>query len=375
MKLGRKKLSDTQKVELVISNKTVVRVMIMVVLTILGLAALGKVADALVLIFIAFFLALALNAPVHWISQRLPGKRKGSRTLATSISFLIVVLVMAGIIALIVPPAVKQVTAFVKAAPELVENLRDKDTALGKLVHDNNLEETVSGLSDDVSEVAKQSTGSAVSTVGTVGATFVSLLTVLVMTFMMLVEGPRWIGYGKRLLENDNSNGRVEKNVTEMYKVVRGYVNGQVLLAFIAALMILPVMLLLNVPYAGALAPIVFLCGLIPMIGHYIGATVVTLVALSHSWVSALLILGFYILYQQIENYVVQPRVQASATNMSPLLVFASVIVGINLGGIIGGLVAIPVAGCIRVLLVDYLEAKGKISSSESKQILEDKKV
>lgn len=338
--------------------------MVMVVLTILGLAALNKVSDALILIFIAFFLAVALNAPVHWISEHLPGKRRGSRTLATAISFLIVVGILAGIVALIVPPAVKQVTSFVKAAPQLVENLRDKDSSLGRFVHDNNLEGTVSNLSDDISEVAKNSGSSAITTVGTVGAAFVGLLTVLVMTFMMLVEGPRWISLGQKLVGEDNRE-RVTKVVSGMYAVVRGYVNGQVTLAFIAAVMILPVMLLLHVPYAGALAPIVFLCGLIPMIGHYIGATLVTLVALSHSWVSALLILGYYILYQQIENYVVQPRIQANATNMSPLLVFASVIVGVNLGGILGGLVAIPVAGCLRIILIDYLQSKGRFAASK----------
>lgn len=373
MKLGRRKQDDAQKVELIISNRTVVRVMVMVVLTILGLAALNKVSHALILIFVAFFLALALNAPVHWIAEHLPGKRRGSRTLATSISFLIVVFILAGIIALIVPPAVKQVSSFIKATPELVDNLRDRDSALGRFIQDNNLEETVTNLSEDASEAAKRSGGSAVATVSTVGTAIVSILTVLVMTFMMLVEGPRWIGYGKRLLNEDNSD-RIVGIVKDMYKVVRGYVNGQVTLAFVAAIMLLPVMLLLHVPYAGALAPIVFLCGLIPMIGHYIGATIVTLVALSYSWVSALLVLGYYILYQQIENYVVQPRVQANATNMSPLLVFASVIVGVNLGGILGGLVAIPVAGCLRVLLVDYLENKGKISPAESRKILKEEK-
>lgn len=373
MKFGKRKSSEAQKIELVISNRTVIRVMVMVVLTVLGLAALNKVSHALVLIFVAFFLALALNAPVHWIAEHLPGKRRGSRTLATSISFLIVVFILAGIIALTVPPAVKQISSFVKATPELVNNLRDKDSALGRFVHDNNLEETVANLSDDVSDAAKKSTGSAVATVSTVGTAIVSILTVLVMTFMMLVEGPRWIGYGKRLL-NEDSSDRVVGIMRDMYKVVRGYVNGQVALAFVAAVMLLPAMLLLHVPYAGALAPIVFLCGLIPMIGHYIGATLVTLVALSYSWLSAILILGYYILYQQIENYVVQPRVQASATNMSPLLVFASVIVGINLGGILGGLVAIPVAGCLKVLLVDYLENKGKISSAESQELLKEKK-
>lgn len=353
-----------QTTEVVISNRTVIRVMIMVVLTILGLAALNKVSDALILVFTAFFLAVALNAPVHWISEHLPGKRRGSRTLATAISFLIVVGILAGIVALIVPPAVKQVSSFVKAAPQMVENLRDKNSALGRFVHDNNLEGAVSNLSDDISEVAKNSGSSAITTVSTVGTALIGALTVIVMTFMMLVEGPRWISLGRKLIGDDNRE-RVTNVVTGMYNVVRGYVNGQVTLAFIAAIMLLPAMLLLHVPYAGALAPLVFLCGLVPMIGHYVGATLVTLVALSHSWVSALLILGYYILYQQIENYVVQPRIQANATNMSPLLVFASVIIGVNLGGILGGLVAIPVAGCLRIILIDYLQSKGRFAASK----------
>lgn len=363
MKLGARKNENTQ-IEVVISNRTVIRVMVMVVLTILGLAALNRVSDALILIFTAFFLAVALNAPVHWIAEHLPGRRRGSRTLATTISFIIVVGILAGIVALIVPPAVKQVSSFVKAAPELVESLRDKDSSLGRFVHDNNLEGTISNLSDDVSEVAKNSGSSAITTVSTVGAAFVGLLTVLVMTFMMLVEGPRWISAGRKLVSKENTE-RVATVVSGMYSVVRGYVNGQVTLAFVAAVMLLPAMLILHVPYAGALAPIVFLCGLVPMIGHYVGATLVTLVALSHSWVSAVLILGYYILYQQIENYVIQPRVQANATNMSPLLVFASVIIGVNLGGILGGLVAIPIAGCVRILLIDYLQSRGRLPTSK----------
>lgn len=98
------------------------------------------------------------------------------------------------------------------------------------------------------------------------------------------------------------------------------------------------------------------------MIGHYIGATVVTLVALTQSLTAAIIILAFYILYQQIENYVVQPRIQANATNMSPLLVFMAVILGANFSGLLGALVAIPVMGCVRILVLDYLTYRGKIS-------------
>jgi predicted PurR-regulated permease PerM len=81
-------------------------------------------------------------------------------------------------------------------------------------------------------------------------------------------------------------------------------------------------------------------------------------VALFHSPLTAAIVLAYYILYQQIENYIIQPRIQANSTNMSPLLVFAAVIVGVNFGGLFGGLVAIPVMGCIRIALLDYLHTK-----------------
>jgi predicted PurR-regulated permease PerM len=103
---------------------------------------------------------------------------------------------------------------------------------------------------------------------------------------------------------------------------------------------------------------VVFICGLIPMVGHTIGAVIVTLVALFHSPYSALGILAYYILYQQTENYLIQPRLQANTTNLSPLLVLLSVIVGVSFGGLLGGLVAIPTVACIRVWIVDWLQVR-----------------
>lgn len=98
------------------------------------------------------------------------------------------------------------------------------------------------------------------------------------------------------------------------------------------------------------------------MVGHTIGAIFVSIVALFTSPWAALIVLGYYFLYQQIENYLVQPRIQANATNMSPLLVFVSVIIGVNFGGIFGGLVAIPIAGCIRIVALDFLHTKNIIA-------------
>jgi predicted PurR-regulated permease PerM len=179
---------------------------------------------------------------------------------------------------------------------------------------------------------------------------------------MMLAEGPHW----RRILEDltpVKHRKRVRRLAHDMLRVIQGYVNGQVLLAAIAAILITPMLFILHISNPLALMVIVFICGLIPMVGHTIGAVVVTAVALFHSLPAAIIILAYYILYQQIENYAVQPRIQANATNMSALLVFISVILGANFGGLIGALVAIPVAGCLRVLVLDYLESRNILSS------------
>ena len=94
------------------------------------------------------------------------------------------------------------------------------------------------------------------------------------------------------------------------------------------------------------------------MVGHTLGAIVISIVALFHSPIAAIIILVYYLFYQQVENYVIQPRIQANTTDLSPLLVFMAIVIGISFDGLFGGLIAIPIAGCLRVLIIDYLETK-----------------
>jgi predicted PurR-regulated permease PerM len=364
---------STNKIEITISNRTVVRVLGMVLLSLLFLAALQKAAHALTLIFTAFFLALALNAPVHWIAEHLPGKRRGSRTLGTSISFVIVLVFLGVFIGSLVPPLVKQTSNFIKAAPDIVENVRADDSGLGKFVRKYNLESQVNKFSSQLSDRLDNVSSSAVSGVTKVSGSIFSMLTILVLTFMMLIEGPRWLNLGKGLLPK-RKRAWAEGLTGDMYQVVKGFVNGQVFLAALASVMILVPLLILGVSYPVALMVIVFICGLIPMVGHTIGAVIVSAVALFSSPVAAVIILAYYILYQQIENYVIQPRVQSNSTNMSPLLVFASVIIGVSFGGLLGGLVAIPVAGSIRIFVIDFLHRRDMIPDSIAEQALDQPK-
>ncbi len=336
----------------------------MIVATLILLTALRKASHAILLIFMAFFLALALNSPVHWISVHLPKRWRGSRSLATSLSYLIVIVLLGAFIASLVPPLVRQTESFINAAPSLVSDFRNQDSAIGQTIRRYHLEGQVNTVSTQLSERLKNVGGTAFSTAQRIGSSVFSLLTILVLTFMMLTEGPRWLAIAKEIMP-DRHHEMAGRMAGDMYRVVKGFVNGQVILALLAAILILPAILMLHIGYPAALFVIVFVCGLIPMVGHTIGAVIVTTVALFHSASSAAIILAYYILYQQIENYLVQPRIQANTTNMSPLLVFVSVVIGVSFGGLIGGLVAIPIGGCLRIAVLEYLRSKRIIDTPE----------
>lgn len=347
--------------EVTISTHTIVRVIGFTVLAVLLFLAVKQSLGTLTLIGAAFFLSLALNSPVQWLAKRLPAKKKNRRTLATGISIGLILLTLIGFLAAVVPPIAKQTAGFLSDLPQLIDQTRNGEGALGAFVEKYNLDSQVEKLSSQLSSRLDDIGGSAVTAVSKIGSSVFAMLTVIVLTVMMLVEGPKWGKLFEGLLPVSRRE-RAHKLATDMNKVVRGYVNGQVLLAAIAAVLIVPMLFAMHVAYTLALMVVVFICGLIPMVGHTIGAIICTLVALFTSPAAAIFVLAYYILYQQIENYVVQPRVQANSTNMSPLLVFVAVLLGANFGGLLGALVAIPVAGCIRILVLDYLERRDILS-------------
>lgn len=369
IRFGKNK--EIQEVALTISYATFVKLALFIISTVLLLTALHRAAHAILLILTAFFLALALNSPVAALARRLPGRWRHSRALATSLSLLMVVLLFIGFVASFGPPLANQTENFISAAPGLIKDFRDQKSTTGHLIRKYHLEKQVDELSTQLSTRIKHIGGSAFSTIQRVGTSIFSLLTILVLTFMMLVETPRWLRFGRAVVP-DNHHGMAERLANDMYKVIKGYVNGQVLLAAIAAGLMLPGLLLFHVGYPAALVVVVFVCGLIPMVGHTIGAIIVSTVALFHSPGAAIGIFGYYLFYQQIENYMIQPRIQANTTNMSPLLVFGSLVIGVSFGGLFGGLVAIPVAGCMRIALLEYLRSQHIIDTPEFVKVTSD---
>jgi predicted PurR-regulated permease PerM len=226
--LRKSQTEATPEVALTVPFPTFVRLALLIIATIILLAALHRAAHAVLLIFIAFFLTLALNAPVYWLSEQLPGKRRGSRSLATTLSFLLIIVLLGAFLASIVPPLVRQTDNLVKAAPQLVQDLRGQNSEVGRVIRRYHLEKQVNTFSTQLGARLQNAGGAAFSTVQRIGSSFFSLVTILVLTFMMLVEGPRWLAFRTRHQYRTSIMVWPIVWLRDMYRVIKGFVNGQV---------------------------------------------------------------------------------------------------------------------------------------------------
>jgi predicted PurR-regulated permease PerM len=357
------------KITVNVETKTFVR-FLLVLSGFVGVVFLvWKLWAALMIIAISVFLALALNPPVSVLTRRLPGQ---SRILATALAYMVVLSILATFIYVALPPVIDQTVKFVNALPQYVQELSEKRGVVADLINRYGLQEElnqlVAGAQQQAASLASGLGSSVVNGVSTILGGVVTLITVLVLTFLMLIEGPRWMERLWNLYSNSDRLQRHQRLVAKMYKVVSGYVNGQVVVAAIAAVAGLATLLIMTsffnitseavIPLAG----IIFITDLIPMIGATIGAIIVGLVLLFNDPASVLVFVAYFLIYQQIENNFIQPLVQSRTVALSALSVFVAVILGISLLGIVGGIVAIPVAGCIRVVAIDYLEHRKHVA-------------
>jgi predicted PurR-regulated permease PerM len=185
----------------------------------------------------------------------------------------------------------------------------------------------------------------------------VGTITIVFMTFFMLLEGPRWVEriYG---LFPTASQPRWRKVGYDVYRTVGGYVTGNLLISLVAGVSSTVVLLIMGVPYAVALGLIVAVLDLVPLAGATIAAIIVSTVAFITSITDGIIVVIFFIVYQQVENHFLQPVVYSRTVQLSPLAILISVLIGAELAGILGALAAIPVAGTIQVLLMEWLQAR-----------------
>jgi predicted PurR-regulated permease PerM len=352
-------MNPYKKVTVNITNKTIVRTILWVVATVMLFQFIGKITHVLTLIFAAFFLALALNPVVSWSRRRLKIK---SRAQATAVAYLMVVAFLILFFALVTPPLVRQTREFIGNIPQIVENFQTQDTSLSRSVKKYHLDEKLNQGASDFASNYSNFGGKVLDTGKRIAEAIASIFAVLVLTFMMLVEGPKWLELYFGSLQ-DNQSKRQRKIAKKMYRAVSGYVNGQVIIAAVAgtiAFLTLEILgQLLNVPSnAVALGGIVFVFGIIPLFGNPIAATLVVLVSLLNSVTLALIMIIYFIVYFFIENHTFQPYVQSRLNDLTPLMVFVAALIGVSFGGILGAIVAIPAASAIKILAEDYYERR-----------------
>jgi len=346
------------KVELTVSNRTIVRVILWIVGFVILFKFIGRVEHILTLIAISAFLALALNPVVSWLTHKLKSK---SRARATAGAYLIVVTFIVLFLALVIPPLARQSSDFIRNVPNTINDFKTQDSTLARTARKYKIDEQLDKFSTEFASKIGDFNGPIFSTANRVIASLLSVLTVFVMTFMMLVEGPLWLD---RLwsLHPDNSKEKHRREIaTKMYRTVTAYVNGQLIMATIAGTFALVALLisstLLNVSInAVALAGIVAVFGIIPMIGNPLAAVVVVLACAFASLPLAIIMAIYFLVYFQIENVTLQPYIQSRQSELTPLIVFVSALIGIGFAGILGAFVAIPAAGCIKILVEDYAQ-------------------
>ncbi|NDG25262.1 MAG: AI-2E family transporter [Actinobacteria bacterium] len=311
------------------------------------LQALASASAVFILIVISLFLAAGLNPAVLFFQNR--GLNRGASVGAV----MGLVLIFVGVfIAIAVPPLIDQGNQLIDNAPQLVKDLNNN-----ALINDLNARYgIVDSLQNKIDSVIKDGQFAITAFGGVIGvgkavvSGLVSALTILVLTLYFLASLPQVVNIGLRFISASRRD-RVSKLVNAIIIRVGAFVGGQAIIAALAALFILIMGLIISMPYSGPLAMVVLICGFIPLIGHFIGMGIVTLVSLTKSPTTAIIALSAYIIYVQIENYVITPKIMRKSLAIPGLVTIIAALLGTSLLGLIGGLLAVPIAAAILLIL------------------------
>jgi predicted PurR-regulated permease PerM len=331
------------------------RTVMSVALVLLGLAVAIWIVwvsrRVLTWVFVALFLALALDPAVRFLQQRGMRRRGG----AAAVIYLTAILAVAALAALLVPPLVDQAQGLADAAPGYVADVTAGRGPLGFLERDYGIVEKVREASQHRgSGVLGGGAGTLLEVGRGVATTIVGFVTIIFLTLFMILEGPAWVERGIQLMPREE-RPRWRNVGHQIAQTVSGYVTGNLLLSVIAGVSSTVVLLVMGVPFALALGLVVAILDLIPLAGATLAGILLASVGFLTSVTAGIVMVVFFVLYQQLENHVLQPLVYGRTVQLSPLVVLIAILVGTEVAGVLGALAAIPVAGTLQILLNDWL--------------------
>ena len=335
--------------------RSIVRIVLIIVAVAVCLWLIYQVRRPLTWIFIAAFIAIALSGPVNSLSRHM---RRG---LAIAIVYVGLLLIPIGLIVLIVPP-------FITEGNRFAENLPQYSRQVSEYVEDNdrlrelNKDYDITQKLEEEADKLPSRLGGAATTLRDVGIGIVNslfaLITILVLAAFMLGGGRGWVDAALQLRPPEQ-RVRLERSLNRIAGAVGGYVAGALFIAFVAGIATYVVLTILGVPFRAPLAVIAGLFSLIPLVGATIAAVLIGLVTLFENFPTATIVWTIWaIVYQQFENHVIQPQVQKRTVNVHPFITIVSVLIGSTLLGILGALLAIPLAASIQILLREFFDPR-----------------
>jgi predicted PurR-regulated permease PerM len=316
------------------------------------LVALWSVINIVILILMAAVLAIGLDPAVRRIERR--GTSRGRAVAFISVGALAVVVLFA---LLVIPRLVTQIGELAENIPGYVERLSQRDDALGRYFQENDVAARLQTFVEDLPQKITTSFGTIVGVAGRVGSAIFNVVTVVILTIYFMASLPRMRRTAAIVFE-PGMRERAQSVVDQAINRIGGYVAGILTtasIAGVAALLFFSILGLVGagIPFAFPLAVWAALAGLIPAVGAYIGAAPAVIVGFFQSGLTGVLILVYFIVYQQIENYAIQPRIMKNAVNLSPAAVVVATLVFGSLGGFAGALLALPAAATIKVVFVE----------------------
>ena len=324
------------------------------VIAITLLRALASASDVFILLIISIYLAAGLNPAIEFFVKR--GLRRGLSIFVVALSVIATAFLF---IILVIPPVIRQVDLFIQSLPETIQSLTN-NRQIARLndqyqVIDNLVAQAQEWISGG--QLFATLYGGVIGVGKTVLSGTFALLTVFVLTLYFMAALPKFLSVIYRLAPASRRN-RVSAIGDAITNRIGIFVGSQILIAATAALFITLYGLILDIPYAAALGMVVFFAGLIPLVGHFIGATIFSLVALTQSLGTAIAALVGYAIYQQIENYLVMPRIMKRSLSIPGIVTIVAALLGSALFGLIGAILAVPMAAALLLILEEVVFPK-----------------
>lgn len=318
------------------------------------LRALQSASQVFVLLIISLFLAMGLNPAVEMVERRT--KKRGT-AVAVIVSFVIFIVVLGAFV--VIPPVVRQINDLVANGPQIIDSLRTNSTF--KRLNDEY------GFVDSMQKKFQQyfadgrlisgAFGGVIGVGRTVLSGVFSALTVMVLTLYFLSSLPRVTSIFYRLAPASRRQ-RVAKLGNAIISRIGAFVGSQIVISALAAIVVFFIGLALGLPYSAAIAMLIFFVALIPLVGHFIGASIFTLVALTESPLKGLLAILLYTAYVQIENYVITPRIMRRSLSIPGLVTIVAALLGTSLLGLVGGILAVPLAAAVLLIMEEVVFPK-----------------